>query len=76
MSSSQEMTLRAKGDMWRMTQAIIAICGTYLTYQPHARPGQWERAYPRASAFAAAKRHLDQGGLLGNNRWDSYLRAL
>lgn len=81
MSFSQEMTLRAEADMQRMTQdmidGIIAIGGTYyLPYRPHARVDQLERAYPRASAFASAKRQLDPGELLGNNLWDSYLRTL
>jgi FAD/FMN-containing dehydrogenase len=81
MSFSQEMTTRAEADMQRMTQALIegvlAIGGTYyLPYRPHAGQDQFERAYPRAAAFAAAKREIDPGLLLRNNLWDQYLETL
>lgn len=81
MSFSQELTVRAEADMRRMTQAlidgVISIGGAYyLPYRPHARQDQFERAYPRASEFAAAKRALDPDLILRNNLWDSYLEAL
>ncbi len=81
MSFSQEMTLRAEADMARMTrdlvEGIIGIGGTYyLPYRPHPTVAQLEKAYPRAAAFAAAKRVLDPGLLFRNNLWDSYLEQL
>ena len=81
MSFSQELTVRAEADMRRMTQAlidgVISIGGAYyLPYRPHARQDQFERAYPRASEFVAAKRALDPDLILRNNLWDSYLEAL
>lgn len=81
MSFSQEMTLRAEADMKRMTQAlvegIIGIGGTYyLPYRPHPTVAQLERAYPRAAAFAEAKRKMDPDLLFRNNLWDSYLEQL
>ncbi|MEM9433861.1 MAG: FAD-binding oxidoreductase [Pseudomonadota bacterium] len=81
MSFSQEKTTRAEADMVRMTQALIdgmaSIGGTYyLPYRPHARLDQFQAAYPRAQAFARAKRELDPGLLFRSNFWDSYLEPL
>ena len=81
MSFSQEMTTRAEADMARMTQelveGIVGIGGTYyLPYRPHPTVAQLERAYPRAAAFAAAKRAMDPDLLFRNNLWDSYLEQL
>ena len=81
MSFSQEMSARGEADMARMTRelidGIVAIGGTYyLPYRPHATVDQLVRAYPRAPAFAAAKRQLDPGLLFRNNLWDSYLETL
>ncbi|MGJ5617885.1 FAD-binding oxidoreductase [Sulfitobacter sp. MF3-043] len=81
MSFSQEMTARAEADMARMTRdlvdGIIAIGGAYyLPYRPHPTVAQLERAYPRAAAFAAAKRALDPDMIFRNNLWDSYLEQL
>lgn len=81
MSFSQEMTARAEADMARMTRelvdGIIAIGGSYyLPYRPHPTVAQLERAYPRAAAFAAAKRKLDPDLIFRNNLWDSYLEQL
>ncbi len=81
MSFSQEMTTRAEADMARMTRELIdgitGIGGTYyLPYRPHATVGQLARAYPRAGAFAAAKRELDPTLTFGNNLWDRYLSKL
>ena len=81
MSFSQEMTSRAEADMARMThaliEAVISIGGTYyLPYRPHADQMQFERAYPRAAEFAAAKRTLDPDLVLRNNLWDQYLETL
>ena len=81
MSFSQEMTARAEADMARMTRnlvdGIIAIGGAYyLPSRPHPTVAQLERAYPRAAAFAAAKRALDPDMIFRNNLWDSYLEEL
>ncbi len=81
MSFSQEMTARAEADMARMTRAlvdgIIDIGGTYyLPYRPHPTVSQLERAYPRAAAFASAKRAMDPDLIFRNNLWDSYLEKL
>ncbi|MGC1497066.1 MAG: FAD-binding protein [Sulfitobacter sp.] len=81
MSFSQEMTARAEADMARMTrdlvEGIIGIGGAYyLPYRPHPTVAQLERAYPRAAAFAAAKRDLDPAMIFRNNLWDSYLEKL
>ena len=81
MSFTQEKTARAEADHARMTQALIDrvldLGGSYyLPYRPHARLDQFRTAYPRAGAFAAAKRALDPDLVLRNNLWDSYLGAL
>lgn len=81
MSFTQEMTARAEADHARMTRALIdrilALGGSYyLPYRPHARADQFTRAYPRAQAFAEAKRALDPALTLRNNLWDSYLEPL
>ena len=81
MSFSQEMTERAEADMARMTRAlvdgIIDIGGSYyLPYRPHPTLAQLTRTYPRAAAFAAAKRAMDPDLIFRNNLWDSYLEAL
>ena len=81
MSFSQEMTARAEADMVRMTRAlidrIVEIGGAYyLPYRPHTTPDQLVRAYPRASAFATAKRALDPQRVLRNALWDRYLGTL
>lgn len=81
MSFSQEKTARAEADMARMTQALIdgmrEIGGSYyLPYRPHARPDQFRDIYPRAQAFADAKRALDPRLLFRNNLWDQYLEPL
>lgn len=78
---SQEKTQRGESDMARMTQALIDrvldIGGTYyLPYRPHASLAQLSRAYPRAAAFAAAKRAADPGLLFRNQLWDGYLAKL
>ena len=81
MSFTQEKTRRAEGDHQRMTQRLIDrildLGGTYyLPYRPHARADQFQRAYPRAAEFAAAKRSLDPEALLGSRFWDTYLQEL
>lgn len=78
---SQEKTVRGEADMARMTEAlierVIAIGGSYyLPYRPHARPDQFERAYPRAGAFVAAKKEADPGLLFRNGLWDNYLSRI
>lgn len=81
MSFSQEKTARAEADMARMTrdlvEGMIAIGGSYyLPYRPHPTVDQFQRAYPRAAEFAAAKRALDPDLIFRNNLWDQYLGAL
>ena len=50
--------------------------GYYLAYRAHPTVAQLERTYPRAAAFAAAKRNLDPDLIFRNNLWDSYLEQL
>ena len=81
MSFTQEKTVRAEADHARMTRQLIDrvldIGGTYyLPYRPHATGAQFERAYPRAAEFAAAKRDIDPAQILRNNLWDTYLERL
>ncbi|UZD90866.1 FAD-binding oxidoreductase [Cognatishimia activa] len=81
MSFSQEMTHRAEADHTRMTRELIDrvvdIGGAYyLPYRPHATLDQLTRAYPKAAAFAAAKRDVDRDLVLRNNLWDQYLGRL
>jgi hypothetical protein len=78
---SQEKTVRGEKDMARMTQALIErvldIGGTYyLPYRPHASLTQLTRGYPRAAAFAAAKRAADPELLFRNQLWDDYFARL
>jgi FAD/FMN-containing dehydrogenase len=78
---SQEKTARGEGDMARMTHALIErvldIGGAYyLPYRPHASLDQLTRGYPRAAAFAAAKRTVDPGLLFRNALWDGYFARL
>ena len=78
---SQEMTKRGEADMARMTHALIdrvlEIGGTYyLPYRPHASLEQLSRGYPRAAAFAAAKRQADPGLCFRNALWDRYFSQL
>jgi FAD/FMN-containing dehydrogenase len=72
---------RAEADMARMTRALIdrvlALGGSYyLPYRPHATVEQFAAAYPRAAAFAAAKRAVDPRRTLRNGLWDTYLEPL
>lgn len=78
---SQEMTARGEADMARMTRNLIdgtlEVGGSYyLPYRLHATRAQFERCYPRAAAFAAAKRADDPDGVFGNALWDTYMAAL
>jgi FAD/FMN-containing dehydrogenase len=78
---SQEKTKRGEADMARMTHALIdrvlEIGGTYyLPYRPHASLAQLSRAYPRAAAFAAAKRQADPSLCFRNALWDRYFSQL
>jgi FAD/FMN-containing dehydrogenase len=78
---SQEKTVRGEADMARMTSALIDrvldLGGTYyLPYRPHASLAQLSRGYPRASAFAAAKRTADPDLLFRNALWDGYFATL
>jgi FAD/FMN-containing dehydrogenase len=77
MSFSQEASPEGEIDMMQTTEALIdrvtAIGGAfYLPYRLHARRDQVEKAYPAASAFAAAKRHYDPNLLFRNAMWDGY----
>ena len=81
MSFSQEMSARAEADMRRMTQdligGVLALGGSYyLPYRPHATGQQFTEAYPRAAAFAEAKRALDPTLRFRNAFWDTYLEGL
>lgn len=76
---SQEKTMAAEADMARMTQTLIErvlnLGGSYyLPYRPHAQLSQFQRAYPRAEAFVAAKRRFDPQLLFANGLWENYLR--
>jgi hypothetical protein len=78
---SQEKTVRGDADMARMTRALIdrvlALGGTYyLPYRLHASLDQLSRGYPRAAAFAAAKRAADGAMLFRNHLWDTYFDHL
>ncbi|MEM7439547.1 MAG: FAD-binding protein [Pseudomonadota bacterium] len=78
---SQEMTERGEADMARMTRELIegtaALGGSYyLPYRLHATQDQFERVYPRAREFAAAKRAIDPGGLFRNALWDTYMAQM
>ena len=77
MSFSQEASPEGETDMMQTTEALIdrvtAIGGAfYLPYRLHARRDQVEKAYPAASAFAAAKRRYDPNLLFRNAMWDGY----
>ena len=77
MSFSQEVTPEGEIDMMQTTEALIdrvtAIGGAfYLPYRLHARRDQVEKAYPAASAFAAAKRRYDPDLMFRNAMWDAY----
>jgi len=77
MSFSQETSPEGEIDMMQLTEAlidrVIAIGGAfYLPYRLHARRDQVEKAYPKAAAFAAAKRHYDPNLLFRNAMWDAY----
>src|SRR5262249_18732239 len=47
----------------------------YLPYQPHATPGQFRAAYPRAGELLALKKRLDPQHKLRNTLWDKYYDA-
>lgn len=75
---SQEISLRAEGDMERMTRDLIdrvlAIGGTYyLPYRPHSTRDQFRRAYPRHADFADFKRSVDPSLTFRSPFWDRYL---
>jgi FAD/FMN-containing dehydrogenase len=56
-----------------LIDAVIAEGGTYyLPYQPHATPGQFHSAYPRARELFALKAKLDPDYRLRNVLWDKY----
>lgn len=66
---------RQKVAAWtrEMADAALASGGRwYLPYQPHATPGQFARAYPRAPEFFALKRRLDPHNRFRNKLWDRY----
>lgn len=78
---SQEMSVRAEGDMARMTEALIervlALGGAYyLPYRPHATKRQFTECYPRAGEFVARKRQLDPSLVFRNLMWDRYMARL
>lgn len=56
-----------------LIEAALASGGTYyLPYQPHARPDQFHRAYPRAKEWFALKKRVDPGYKFRNKLWDAY----
>lgn len=78
---SQEMTVRGEADMARMTRDLIegtlGVGGSYyLPYRLHATQDQFDRCYPKAADFVAAKRAVDPNGLFGNALWDTYLAGM
>lgn len=78
---SQEMSVRAEGDMARMTRALIdAVAGIggayYLPYRLHATQAQFRTVYPRAADLVSLKRRVDPGLLFRNALWDTYLATL
>ena len=78
MSFSQRLNGEDEAAMMRLTEAlvegVIGMGGSfYLPYRLHARREQFRRAYPRADAFAAAKRRLDPRGVFLHALWDTWL---
>ena len=78
MSFSQRLNGEDEAAMMRLTEAlvegVIGMGGSfYLPYRLHARREQFRRAYPRADAFAAAKRRLDPRGVFRHALWDTWL---
>ena len=66
---------KARVAVWTRELIEAAIdCGGryYLPYQPHARPDQFHRAYPRARELFALKRTLDPTFRFRNVLWDTY----
>jgi FAD/FMN-containing dehydrogenase len=66
---------KARVAVWTRELIEAAIdCGGryYLPYQPHARPDQFHRAYPRAREMFALKRTLDPQFRFRNVLWDKY----
>jgi len=56
-----------------LIDAALDVGGSYyLPYQPHARPDQFHRAYPRAHELFALKRRLDPQFRFRNVLWDTY----
>jgi FAD/FMN-containing dehydrogenase/SAM-dependent methyltransferase len=56
-----------------LIDAVLKVGGTYyLPYQPHATPGQFLRAYPRANELFELKRKFDPDYRLRNVLWDKY----
>lgn len=77
LSFSQRQLAEDEAAMLRLTESlidrVISIGGNfYLPYRLHARPDQIHAAYPRATEFAANKRHYDPGSLFQNTMWRSY----
>jgi FAD/FMN-containing dehydrogenase len=66
---------RARVGVWtrELIDAALSVNGTYyLPYQPHATPGQFRRAYPRAGEFFRLKQRLDPANKFRNKLWDKY----
>ncbi|MEZ5976980.1 MAG: FAD-binding oxidoreductase [Planctomycetota bacterium] len=75
----QERTDAAETAMRDLTRELVDAAleqggRHYLPYRLHATREQFERAYPTAPAFFAAKRRWDPDGVFGNAFLDAYGR--
>ncbi|WP_386067965.1 FAD-binding oxidoreductase [Tahibacter sp. UC22_41] len=60
----------------RLVDAALDAGGRYyLPYRLYARPDQFERAYPQAAQFFAAKRRYDPAGVFSNELHRRYASA-
>jgi FAD/FMN-containing dehydrogenase len=80
MSFSQRRTAEGERGMRAMTEALVERVlmiggGYYLPYRLHARPDQFQRAYPQWAAFAQAKRRYDPKSVFRHTLWDRYFVA-
>lgn len=72
--ATEEADAAAAAMTEQLIDAAINLGGSYyLPYRPHARPDQFRRAYPRADALAARKRHYDPQLRFRNMFWENYL---
>jgi len=74
---NQPRTEEADRAMEKMTQdlidAVLAVGGRYyLPYRLHATKEQFDKAYPQARAFFAAKRRYDPDEIFQNEFYRKY----